>query len=75
MRTYAATDTVRKNSKIIGKTVDGVTQNIVNLIGLKRDEIWIYQPEQDERIRAGDILVLSGDKKKLHEVIKQVRKD
>ncbi len=67
--------TVSKNSKIIGKTVDGVTQNIVNLIGLKRDEIWIYQPEQDERIRAGDILVLSGDKKKLHEVIKQVRQD
>lgn len=65
--------TVSKNSKIIGKTVDEVTQNVVNLVGLKRDDTWIYQPKQDDRIRAEDILVLSGSKRKLNEVIKQVK--
>jgi hypothetical protein len=35
----------------------------------------MYQPKPDERIRAEDILVLSGSKRKLAEVMKDMRKN
>ena len=66
--------TVTNNSKIIGKSIDEVTHNIVDVIGLKREDTWIYQPKEDEVIRSEDILVLSGSKRKLNEVIKHVKK-
>ncbi len=65
--------TVGKNSKIVGKTIDEITMNMVKVIGLKREDVWMYQPKEDERVRAGDILLLSGSKRKLNEVIKHTK--
>ena len=67
--------TVSRSSKIAGKTIEDVTKNLVDVVGLKREDSWIYQPKSDERVRAEDVLVLSGSKRKLNEVMKEMRKN
>ena len=67
--------TVSRSSKIAGKTIEDVTKNLVDVVGLKREDSWIYQPKSDERVRAEDVLVLSGSKRKINEVTKDMRKN
>lgn len=65
---------IRKDSKIIGKTIQDVTKGLVDVIGLKREDVWSYQPSGDERIKARDILIISGGKRRVNETIKELRK-
>jgi uncharacterized protein with PhoU and TrkA domain len=64
---------IGKSSPVVGKKIEEVTKDLVDVVGLKREDSWIYQPK-DERIRTEDILVISGPKRKLNEVTKILRK-
>lgn len=75
----AAADTIdyvniKKDSKMVGKTLDEATKGLVDVIGLKREEVWSYQPGGDERIKAKDTLIISGGKRRVGEVIKELKK-
>lgn len=65
---------IRKGSKTAGKTINEVTKELVDVIGLKRDDVWSYQPGGEERIKAKDILIISGGKRRVHELMKEIRK-
>jgi len=65
---------IKTDSKVVGKTIDEVTKGLANVIGLKREEVWSYQPGGEERIRAKDVLIVSGGKRRVSEVIKELRK-
>lgn len=65
---------VKKDSKVVGKTIDEVTKGMVNVIGLKREDVWSYQPKVEERIKAKDVLIISGGKRRVGEVLKELRK-
>lgn len=63
---------IKKNSKAIGKTLDEVTQGKVDIIGLKREGKWIYLPKRVEIVKEGDILILSGRRRKLAVIEKSI---
>ena len=65
---------IRKDSKTVGKTTQDVTKGLVDVIGLKREDVWSYQPGGDERIKAKDVLIISGGKRRVNEIIKELRK-
>ncbi len=65
---------VKKGSKTVGKTIEEVTKGLVKVIGLKREDIWSYQPNPEERIKSKDFLIVSGSKGRVHEVIKELKK-
>jgi uncharacterized protein with PhoU and TrkA domain len=65
---------IRKDSKVVGKTIDEVTKGMVNVIGLKREDVWSYQPKVEERIKAKDVLIISGGKRRVSEVLKELKK-
>jgi uncharacterized protein with PhoU and TrkA domain len=65
---------IKKGSKTSGKTINEVTKELVDVIGLKRDDVWSYQPNGEERIKAKDTLIISGSKRRVREVIKEMRK-
>ena len=65
---------IKKDSKVAGKTIDEVTKGLVDVIGLKREDVWSYQPGGEERIKAKDFLIISGGKRRVSEVIKGIRK-
>jgi uncharacterized protein with PhoU and TrkA domain len=66
--------TIKKGSKVAGKTIDEVTKGMADIIGLKREDVWSYQPSVEERIKAKDVLIISGSKRRVSEVIKEMRK-
>lgn len=65
---------IKKDSKTVGKTIQEVTKGLVDVIGLKREDVWSYQPGGDERIKAKDVLIISGGKRRVNEIIKELRK-
>lgn len=65
---------IKKDSKVVGKTIDEVTKGLVDVIGLKREDVWSYQPGGEERIKTKDFLIISGGKRRVSEVIKGLRK-
>ena len=65
---------IKKDSKIVGKTIQEVTKGLVDVIGLKREDVWSYQPGGDERIKAKDVLIISGGKRRVNDIIKELRK-
>ncbi len=66
--------TIKKDSKMVGKTIDESTKGLVDVIGLKREEVWSYQPGAEERIKPKDTLIISGGKRRVSEIIKGLRK-
>ncbi|UCD06823.1 MAG: hypothetical protein JSW41_03205 [Candidatus Aenigmatarchaeota archaeon] len=65
---------IKKDSKVAGKTIDEATKGLVDVIGLKREDVWSYQPSGEDRIKAKDFLIISGGKRRVSEVIKELRK-
>ncbi len=65
---------VSKKSKIVGKTIKEITKGEVTVVGLKREDSWSYQPKPEDRIEAGDIMVISGRQSKLNELLKEIKK-
>ena len=65
---------VGKKSKISGKVIKQITRGEVTCLGLKRKDSWMYQPKDDEKVRSGDIMILSGKKKRLNEIMKEAMK-
>ncbi len=61
---------IKKESKMNGKTMEDIIKNGVNILGLKRKDVWSYQPNMKERIQSEDMLIISGGKKSLGEVKK-----
>jgi uncharacterized protein with PhoU and TrkA domain len=66
--------TVRQGSKMIGKSIADATGESVNVIGLNREDVWSYNPPQDERIKTGDVLIVSGNQKRVEAVVKSFKK-
>jgi uncharacterized protein with PhoU and TrkA domain len=62
---------IRKNSKSVGKTIEEYTGGVVNVIGLKRNEKWMYLPEKDQTISPGDVVIISGSRKSVVNVLKK----
>ncbi len=54
---------IKKRSKAVGKTIEEFTEGHVNVIGLKRDDKWLYLPEREDVIEHGDVLIVSGRRK------------
>lgn len=65
---------VRKDSKIVGKTMKEVTAGKATVIGLKRNEVWEYLPKVETRIEGGDTVVVSGKTETLNDILKEFRK-
>jgi len=61
---------VSKNAQIKGNTLEELMKHGVDILGLKRDDVWSYQPKPEEKIRTGDILIISGGKRSLEETRK-----
>ncbi len=53
-----------KNSKLIDKNIEQITKNGIDVIGLKRNDVWYYLPKPEEKIKAGDELIISKRKGK-----------
>jgi len=64
---------VRKESAINNKPLEEILKNGVEILGLKRKDMWSYQPPMDERTKTEDILIISGGKRGLDEVRKLSR--
>ncbi|MBN1896410.1 MAG: hypothetical protein JW789_01635 [Candidatus Aenigmarchaeota archaeon] len=62
---------IKKRSKVIGKTIEELTEGHVSVIGLKRDDKWRYLPKKDDAISAGDVLIISGRKNDVSSIIKK----
>jgi uncharacterized protein with PhoU and TrkA domain len=62
---------IKKRSKAVGKTLEEFTEGHVNVIGLKRSEKWTYLPDREEPIAPGDVLIVSGRKKPVSNIIKK----
>jgi len=59
---------IGKSSKAVGKTIGEFAQDKVTVIGLKRGDNWLYLPHRDELIKAKDVLIVSGDQKRVREI-------
>ncbi len=59
---------IGKRSKSVGKTISEFAQEKVTVIGLKRGDKWLYLPHVDELIKAKDVLIVSGDQKRVREI-------
>ena len=42
------------------------------MIGLKRDDRWLYLPKKETVIKSGDVLIVSGQRARVSEVRKSV---
>ncbi|MBN2330924.1 MAG: hypothetical protein JXC85_03845 [Candidatus Aenigmarchaeota archaeon] len=62
---------MKKKSKAIGKTLEVFTEGKVEVIGLRRDEKWIYLPNREEVIKPDDVLIISGRRKLVSETGKK----
>jgi uncharacterized protein with PhoU and TrkA domain len=62
---------IKKNSKSVGKSIEEYTGGVVNVIGLKRNEKWMYLPEKDQTISPGDVLIVSGSRKSVANILKK----
>ena len=62
---------IKKRSKAIGKTLEDFTEGHVNIIGLKRDDKWLYLPEREELIASGDVLIVSGRRRSVANIMKK----
>jgi uncharacterized protein with PhoU and TrkA domain len=62
---------IKKRSKVVGKTVEEFTEDHVNVIGLKRDETWIYLPKREEVIAPGDVLIISGSRRSVSAIMRK----
>jgi len=63
-----------KKNKIIGKMIKDVTKGDVKVVGLKRNENWIYKPDEMSRIEPNDVIIFSGKKSVIHSLIKDIKK-
>jgi uncharacterized protein with PhoU and TrkA domain len=62
---------VKKKSKSIGKTLEEFTEGRVEIIGLRREDKWVYLPNREEVIRQGDVIIISGRRKLVAEMGKK----
>ncbi len=63
--------TIKKKSKVVGKTIEEFTEEHVNVIGLKRNEKWIYLPKREELIAPEDMLIVSGSRRSVSNILKK----
>ena len=63
---------VKKGSKAIGKTMEDFTGGKVEVIGLRRDEVWSYLPNREEVIKAGDVIIVSGRRRMVADIDKKI---
>ena len=62
---------INKRSKANGKTLEEFTEGKVEVIGLRRDEKWLYLPNREELIKPGDVLIISGRRRMVGEMSKK----
>jgi len=62
---------IGKRSKSVGKTIEEFTEGHVDVIGLKRDDKWLYLPEREDIIASGDVLIVSGQRKTVANIKKK----
>lgn len=62
---------IKKRSKANGKTLEEFTEGKVEVIGLRRDEKWLYLPNREELIKPGDVLIISGRRRLVGEMSKK----
>ncbi len=56
---------VGKNSKLVGKTVEQIRKDAkygMDVISIKRGKKWIFKVDDNEKIKAEDVLIVSGFK-------------
>ncbi len=63
---------IRKSSKAVGKTIEDFTEGRVEVIGLKRDDIWSYLPNREDVIKVGDVIIVSGRRRAVADIDKKV---
>jgi len=56
---------VSKSSGINGKTLEEIMGLGVDILAMKRSDVWTYQPLMKERLQPDDIIVVSGAKKSI----------
>lgn len=61
---------INKKSELNGKSIEEIVKHGVDILGLKRDDVWSYQPKTEERVKAEDMLIISGWKRNLDDVRK-----
>ena len=61
---------VKKKTEIDGKSIEEIIKYGIEILGLKREDVWSYQPKMEERVRAEDMLIISGGKRSLDEIRK-----
>lgn len=59
---------------IVGKTLKEITKGNINVIGLKRDDNWVHQPDRSTKIQSNDILIFSGKKSNMENILKEIKK-
>lgn len=62
---------IKKRSKANGKTLEEFTEGKIEVIGLRRDEKWLYLPSREELIKPGDVLIISGRRRMVAEMSKK----
>ncbi len=62
---------IKKRSKAVGKTLEVFTEGKVEVIGLRREEKWLYLPSREELIKPGDVLIISGRRRMVGEMSKK----
>jgi len=65
---------VPKKSAIVGKRVKEIMRGSITIIGLKRNDNWIHQPEVTTVIEPNDTLIFSGRKSQLSVLLKEIKK-
>ncbi len=65
---------VGKKNRIVGKSIKEITKGNISVIGLKRYDNWIHQPDGTTRIEPNDVLIFSGKKSNVHSVIKEIKR-
>jgi di/tricarboxylate transporter len=71
--TYLAEARVREDSNTIGKTLNQADATLdhegAQIVGLIRDEVRLYAPNPQRRIRSGDILIMEAEPDDLSKVV------
>jgi uncharacterized protein with PhoU and TrkA domain len=55
---------VGRNPKFVNKEIKDVIKDGADIIGLRRNDVWSYLPSPEEKVRAGDELIISKRKGK-----------
>jgi uncharacterized protein with PhoU and TrkA domain len=64
---------INKRSQINNRPLEEIIKHGVDILGLKRNDLWSYQPKMEEKIRSEDMLIITGGKKSLDDIRKMNR--